>query len=393
MSNDEATREQMAVASVEPSERGIDVFAVAVALLSEWRLGLITFAVVAVFCIGVVFILKPQFVATATVLPQPGRAESGSLASLFSSRGPGTLNVGLLQSRSVQDDVIDRAGLLQLYRVTTKEAAREVLNAKSTFTETPDTLVTLKVRDGNAQNAAKIANAYLDGLQSLNDAMGLQQSIQTARFFEDQLEDERQQLALAETQLANTQKQTGLVAPDAQTQLGLSAIANIRAEITNRQVALAALLQSETEQNPQVQTLHSQISQLQAQERHMEQGSGSPVGAALPAGQMPKNNLDFLRAQRDVKYHDTRVISLANQFAAARLNETFSRSTFQVVDRAVAPERKAWPPRKPFVAGSLVLAALMGLVAVLVKLAWRRIAAEPGHQAQLAQLHRAFGPR
>jgi tyrosine-protein kinase Etk/Wzc len=394
MSREESTQEWIAPASAEAPERGIDIFAVGVAILSEWRLGIVAFAVVTLLCLGFIMALKPQYVATAVLLPEEGHSENGSLASLFSNHGPGLLYVGLLQSRGVQDNVIEHANLMQLFHVSSMENAREILMSKSSFANGLDTLVTISIRDGNAQDAAKIANGYLDALQNLNQSMALQQSAQTTQFFEQQLESEREKLMVAEQQLATTQKQTGLVAPDAQTQIGLTAIASTRAEISSRQEQLTALQQSETEQNPQVLTLRSQIAQLQAQERQMEGGrGGSPVGAALPAGQMPENNLDIVRAQREVKYHDALVTSLSNQFETARLNQAFARSAFQVVDRAVVPERKAWPPRKPFFAASLGFAAFMGIVVILARLTWRRIAADPGHQAQLVQLRKAFGSR
>jgi tyrosine-protein kinase Etk/Wzc len=391
MSREESTKEQ--TAGVEESERGIDVFAVAVAMLSEWRLGIAAFAVVTLLCLGLILVLKPQYVATAVLLPQEGHTDTTGLASLFSNHGPGQLYMGLLQSRTVQDDVVERANLFQIFHVSSMEQARERLNSKSSFAVGVDTLVTITIRDGSAQDAAKIANGYLDALQNLNQTMAVQQSQQTAQFFEQQLHDEQEQLTDAEQQLAGVQKQTGVVAPDTQTQIGLTAIAATRAEISSRREQLTGLLQSETEQNPQVQTLRSQIAQLEAQERQMEGSGGSPAGAALPAGQMPQNNLDIARAQREVKYHETLVTSLSSQFETARLNEAFARSAFQVVDRAVAPERKAWPPRKPFFLASLVFGIIMGIVAILIKLTWRRIAADPEHQAQLMQLRKAFGSR
>lgn len=394
MSTEESTNEQIAAADGEDADHGIDIFAVVVALLSEWRLGIVACVVVSLVCTGIIYTLKPQFIATAVLLPQEGRSDSNSLASLFSNRGPGPLYIGLLQSRSVENNVIERGNLLQTFHVSSMETARGILESKSSFAVGADTLVTVSVRDEDAQNAAKIANGFLDALQNLNDTMGYEQSSQTTKFFEQQLEREREDLITAESDLERTQKHTGLVASDAQTQIGLGAIANTRADITTRQVELAALLQSETEQNPHVQTLRSQIEQLQAQERRMEEGSGiSPVGAAPPAGQMPQNNLDLARAEREVKYHDALVTSLSNQFETARLNEAFARSAFQVVDRAVIPEHKAWPPRKPYFLASLAFGALMGIFAIVAKLAWLRIAADPEHHSQMAQLRKAFGSK
>ena len=155
MSRPETINEQGVTEDAE-AERGIDLFGIVVAILSEWRLGLTAFAIVSVICIGLVFTLKPQFVATAVLLPQSGRGDGGNIASLFSNRGPGQLYIGLLQSRSVEDDVIQHAGLLQLFGTASLEAARNELSAKSSFAEGGDTLVTISVRDGNAQDAARI---------------------------------------------------------------------------------------------------------------------------------------------------------------------------------------------------------------------------------------------
>jgi uncharacterized protein involved in exopolysaccharide biosynthesis len=302
--------------------------------------------------------------------------------------------IGLLRSRSVQDEVIDKVGLLKQFGTTSRETARDILGGMSGFSEDANSLLTISVRDKNAETAAVIANAYLDALQGLNNKMNLAQSVQTREFFKGQLEEERDQLAAAEVQLESTQRRTGVVQPETQTQIGLSAIAATRAQITQLQVQLAALLRGATEQNPEVQRLKSQLAQLQVEERSLEQGSTrSPAGAAPPAAQLPHTNLDLLRAQREVTYHNALVTSLANQFEAARLTEASTRSAFQVVDRAIAPERKAWPPRSPFIAAALVFAVVLALVAIVVKLVWGRLMADPVHRERLGLLRQAASAR
>jgi tyrosine-protein kinase Etk/Wzc len=379
-------------ANADVPEHGIDLFALAVALLAEWRLMLATSLVFFALFFAIIYSLKPMYVADASFVPQAAsRNNTGDLASLFSNHGPGALYIGLLQSRSVQDAVIQRADLMSLFHVTSRETARGILAGKSAFSEGADTIVKVEVRDGNAQNAAKIANAYLDALQGQNEAMGLQQSTQISQFFDRQLQKERDQLAQAETQLARTQKQTGIVSPETQTQFGLSAIAGVRTQITTLQVQLAAMLQSETDGNPQVQRVRSQIAQLQAQEQVLEGSSQSPVGAAPAAANIPQANLDLERDQREVKFHDALVETLASQFETARMNETFGHSAFQVVDLAVVPEHKAWPPRRPYIEIAMVFAAFFGFVIVVLKLFVRRILTDPRHREQMATLRKTFG--
>jgi tyrosine-protein kinase Etk/Wzc len=393
MSPQQPTNDLIPPANADAPEHGIDLFVLAVALLAEWRLMLITSLAFFALFVTFIYTLKPKFVAEASFVPQAAKNSADSGMSLFATHGPGALYIGLLESRSVQDEVIRRTDLMSLFHVTSHETARGILAGKSSFSEGADTIVKVEVKDGNAQNAAKIANAYLDALQVQNESMGLQQSVQTSQFFDRQLDQEREQLSQAEAQLVRTQRQTGLISPETQTQIGLSAIAGVRNQITALQVQLASMLQSETEENPQVQRIRSQLAQLQEQEHALEGSSQSPLGAAPAAGKIPQTNLDIERAEREVKYHDALVNSLAGQLETARLNETLGRSAFQVVDPAVVPEHKAWPPRKPYIIIAAIFAAFFGLVWVVLKLFIRRLLADPGHREQLATLRRAFGSR
>lgn len=373
-------------------EEGIDLVAMLAALVAEWRLWLITFVVVAVASLAYVYSLKPQYVATATFLPSsPGRTETDALASLFSARAPGNLYIGLLGSRSVQDDTIDRAHLLDLFGTHSYEQARAILAGKSSFSEGADSIITIAVRDSNAQNAANIANSYLQGLQDLSDKMAQAQATQTRRFYDQQLEEQRAQLNQAEDAYARLQERTGEVAPGAQASIGISNIAGLRSEINNLQVQLAALRQSETEQNPEVQRVKSQIAQLEAEERAQEAGGGAtPTGAPPPAAKIPAVTVELNRAERDVASHSALVNSLNNQFENARLDEVFSHPAFQVIDKAFAPEKKAWPPRRNYVAAGVVFAAILALFVVVARLIGRRVMMNPTHRAAIDRLRQAF---
>ncbi|HEY5381870.1 MAG TPA: hypothetical protein VIJ65_06415 [Acidobacteriaceae bacterium] len=378
----------------EQDERGVDLLALAIALASEWRLGAKAFLIAFVLLIALIFFLSPQYVATAVILPEGGHSTTSSLSSLFATSGPGGLYMGLLNSRSVQDEVIDRADLMRVFKTSSRETARDILVDKSTFKAGTDSLLTISVKDRRAKIAAGITNAYLQSLRDLNNRMNLEQSAETRDFFKEQIEDERNQLANAETQLETTEQRTGIVQPEAQTQIGLNAIAAVRAQITQLQVQMAALLRGATSQNPQVQRLQSQIAQLQSEEHAMEQGSSSaPAGAAPPAQQLPKTNLDVLRAQREVTFHNALVTALAGQFETARGIEEEARPEFQVVDRAIVPEHKAWPPRRLFLIAAIVLSCIVALIAIVLRLAWRRIERDPEHREQLAQLRQAIKGR
>ena len=112
------------------SDEGIDLVNVFAAILAEWKVALITFAVVAIAGLLYVRSLKPQYVASATFLPSEGHTEAANLASIFNASGPGSLYLGLMRSRSVQDDVLERAHLLQLWNTRSYELGRMILGGQ-----------------------------------------------------------------------------------------------------------------------------------------------------------------------------------------------------------------------------------------------------------------------
>jgi len=372
-------------------DQGIDLLAVVAAFVVEWRLILITWFVVTLVATMITYSLKSLYVAKAVILPQSSRNDSDSLAAVFSPRSPGGVFVGLLKSDTVANDVVDRAGLLAVYKTTSHEAARGRLGGQTTITAGLDSLLSISVRDADAKRAATIANAYLDALEDLNLSMAHSQGQIVEDFFSQQLEQEREALSKAEVQLEQTEKQTGLVLPEVQTQIGLTTIQGLRSQITTLEVQLASLRQSETDENPQVQRLRSQIGQLQAQENSLEAGTHSaPMGAAPPADQLPTNNIDIARAQRDVRFHDQLVGSLASQFEAARLNQDLARPAFQVIDHALVPEGRAWPPRRLFLMAGIVFGLFCGLFAVIAKLTLRRLLSDPANAPSFQAMRQAF---
>ena len=376
--------------SAEPDDDGIDLFEVATVFFIEWRYFLVTACVAFLLGVVLVYSITPLYEASASLMPQ-GKEDSSNLATLFSGRSPGDVFAGLLASRSVADDVIDRTNLLEIYKTSSREKARNMLAGASIFATGKDTLVTIKVRNRDAQTAMRIANAYLDGLESQREKMVLHEGEGHSRFFQQQIAQEAAALSAAEQSLKQVQERSGVVQPEAQTTIGLNAIAEVRGQITNLQVELSALLLGASDQNSQVRALRAQIAQLQGQEQSLESASGAGgAGAAASAKQMPELNLEYARRQREVKYHEVLFNSISTQYEVARLNGGNSGAPFVIVDRAVAPEVKAWPPRKLLLVLVFVFSVIIGFVIVGIRLLWRKLRADPLQDARFAAIRNSF---
>lgn len=370
-------------------EDSINLLDLLVRFVAKWRTFAVGFLVTLLVGVFVTYRIKPLYEANISILPSQSAQETNSLSTLFSGRRSGDVYVGLLRSRAVLDDVIRRMDLRRIYGMQSQDIARGMLFQGTKIVAGTDSIIFVQVRDASSATAMHIANAYVDALEDQQVAMAASQSGLRRQFYSKQLQQEKDALALAEEDLRKTQESLGIVQVQQQTQIGLSAIADIRAQITTLQVHLASLLMSETEQNPEVLTLRRQIGQLQAQEHSLEAGtSNRAAGAAMPAGRMPEANLEYIRKEREVRYHDALFNSLAHELENARLSEAASAESFQVVDRAVEPEFKAWPPRRMLLLLSLGIGLFVGLVAVALHLLVEKIVRDPANRPELNALRR-----
>jgi uncharacterized protein involved in exopolysaccharide biosynthesis len=294
----------------------------------------------------------------AGLAPAAGMSGLGFLSGL-GLRNPADLYIGVLESRTVADSLITKFKLKDVYSVADYTRARKKLARNTRIESGKDSLIHIKVDDHNAARAAKLANAYVDELAGSNSRLTLNEAGQRRLFYEAQLKKEKEELADAELGLRNTQQATGLVAPGGQAEALLRVGAQLHAEILTRETQLAAMKTFAADDNPRLQIVKRELSVLQAQLNELEQGDYKAGTLELPTGQLPEASLKYLRAVRELKYHETLFEVLARQYEAARLDEAKSGASIQIVDRAVTPERKSWPPRTLLVLAAATAAFLI----------------------------------
>jgi capsule polysaccharide export protein KpsE/RkpR len=168
-----------------------------------------------------------------------------------------------------------------------------------------DQFVSVTVRAKEPEMAVKIANAYPEALSRLNRTIALSQAAHRWEYFEGPLEQEKNKLADAEEQLKQAQQKTGMVLPEAQVQLGLNAIAQLKSQITGLNEQLAALMTGSTDQNPQVVQLKSQIASLNGQLARLQAQNGGS-GTKTSSAEMPGLTLEIERKAREVRFHEAR---------------------------------------------------------------------------------------
>lgn len=366
---------------VEEEEDSIDL----VALFQTLRRGKRTIfrVTLAAFliCTAVAFLLPFRYTSTASFIPpnlNSGSSMASALAGQLSALGAGDLlgggkssgdlYSGILRSRSVASELVKRFDLMRIYRVKKESLAKRALDSDTTVAvDAKSSIVTLEVTAKSPVLAHDLANAYMDALRETEGRLALGQSSQRRLFFGQQLAKEKDDLEEAEVELKKTEEQSGLIAPSGQTESQIRTIAETQAQVAVRQVQLAALRQSATDQNPEVIRLRSEIGDLMGQLSRLQTGNGDRSTASIPTSKVPALQLEYVRKTREVKYHEALFEALAKQFEAARLDEARDVPVLQVLDAASYPDAKSSPKRLYYMLGGLFFGFFASCVWVLVR--------------------------
>ena len=212
-------------------------------------------------------------------------------------------------------------------------------------------------------------------------------------FFEKQLKETKENLVKAEHDLQIVQEKSGVIVLDKQAEALITGAAQVRAQISEREVQLKVMRTGATEQNPDVVRLNSELRALRGELARMESSQGGAAGSAvdMPVGRIPAAAIDYVRARRELKLQEALLESMVRQYEIAKLDEAKEGPQLQQVDLALKPDKKAKPSRTLIVLVGSLLAFLLASAWVI----WRRWAAvarslAPEGEAQWMRLRRAW---
>jgi uncharacterized protein involved in exopolysaccharide biosynthesis len=386
----------MAMDNVAPSqnqqETGLSLLELVLIVAEHLRLVIAVPLGTALLALGVAFLIPPTYTATARILPpsQPQSisaalaAQLGSLAALVGGsagiKNPADQYVALLKSRTVRDAIIDRFNLKVLYDVRYREDARKQLDKNTNiYAGVRDGIISIEVDDRDAKRAADVANAFVEELRILTNALAITEAGQRRVFFQEQVSKAKTNLVTSEMALRGSAVNEATLRTVPQS--ALESLARLKAQITAQEIKLASLRAFMTNTNPEFRLATQELDALRAALAQAEKGYSLTASS---------NGAEYIAKYRDFKYHETLFELMAKQYELARLDEAREGAVIQVVDAAQAPERKSRPKRALIAVLAGLGALFITVLFVVVRQSVRTIAASPRTSAKFNELRRKF---
>lgn len=389
-------------ASTPQPETEVSLLDLTVLLLANKRfitrfvLGAAISAVIVAFLIPVqyeakVMLLPPQqnsSVASALLGQMGNLGGLGSLGSLAGGLGmktPADMYIALLTSRTVEDAMIQRFGLMAEYREKKLSDTRKALERRVTATAgTKDGLIRLTIEDHDSKRAAELANGYVDEFRRISATLAITEAARRRLFFDHELQQAKDDLTASEEAMQKTQQSTGVLQIDSQARSLIESAAVLRAQVVAKEVQVQSMRSFAAEDNPALILAKQQLAALQSQLNQIA-GSHQDLGSdiVMSKGRVTQAGLEYLRRYRDLKYRETVFELLAKELEIAKLDEAREGEIVQVVDAAVPPDTKSSPHRTLIVLGVTILAFFVATFWVILRQSLQRTFALPENRQRL----------
>lgn len=356
----------------------------------------------------IAFLIPKRFQTTARLMPpdQGGSgmgmamiaAASGGIGSQLGSslgsmagdllglKSSSDLFIGILQSRTAQDDVIDKFNLRKVYSDRRMEDARDDL-AKNTSVsaDRKSGIISIQVVDKSPTRAAAMAGEYINELNQVVTLLNTSSAHRERVFLEDRLTQVRQDLETAEQNFSQfATKNTALDIP-AQGKAMIEAAATLEGQLIAAQTELEGLKQVYADGNVRVRSTQARVDELRRQlEKSLGNKSGDPGTGNGPNRQslypsireLPALGVGYADLYRNTKIQEAVFQTLTQQYELAKVEEAKETPSVKVLDPPDVPEKKSFPPRLLIMMLGTMLTMATVVVWVLIKQRWEEV--EPG---------------
>ena len=277
----------------------------------------------------------------------------------------------ILRSRTMQDAVIDRFDLAEVYGISVREYVREEL-ANNTIIEeareggigfSPIVSVSLSVTDRSPERAKEIAEFYMSQLDSMMTGINRKNAETTLRTYERRYLQNVQELEEAEQALTAFQEEAGILEPESQLRAMMSTIGELRAQMVGLDVQINIAKATLRESAPQVMELEKQRAEVEKvyndlirdSEREFSgsAGTGSGTGSRTgmsgdlfpPMMEMPKMGLEYARLFRERTIQEKIYELIYPQYEQQKMLLDDTNSGIRLIDEANLPTYKHKPKR------------------------------------------------
>jgi tyrosine-protein kinase Etk/Wzc len=352
-------------------------------IIYKWKkLLIINLSLILIITIVLVLLMPNEYKSTATIMTPPenstdlgglgGILSSGSSAmslgaQLFGVAGstPQDMLMGILNSRTIQVNVIKHFNLLQYYEIDDEnmDKALKAFQGDISFNPNEYGMIEISTINKDPELSSRISNYFVEILDSLNISLNIKQARNNRLFIEKRYNQNVRDLKAAEDSMYVFQKKYGILEIPEQLESIIQSAGEIEAQLATSEIQAELLKQQVGEYSPQYKTAANQVKLLKNKINELKSSDklSATSGILFPLKRAPEYLLRYYRYYRNIEIQQSILEVVLPIYEQAKVEEQKSIPTILVLDSAVPPQIKDSPKRTFIVLGVFFL-GLFGLL-------------------------------
>jgi uncharacterized protein involved in exopolysaccharide biosynthesis len=306
----------------------------------------------------------------------------GGIASeLLGQKSSSDLLVGVLNSRSVEDKLIQKFDLRKVYGVRRMEDARKDLADRTDISiDRKSQIITVNVTDKSPQRAAAMAQAYVEELNHLVAEVSTSSARRERIFLEGRLQAVNQDLEAAEKEFSQFASKNTAIDIKEQGRAMVDAAATLQGQYIAARSELEGLRQLYADSNVRVRSAQARVAEL---ENQLKKVGGKDESTSLEKAtqgdslypsirKLPLLGVTYADLYRKTKVQEAVFETLTQEYELAKVQEAKEIPTVKVLDPPNLPEKKSFPPRLLLTLLGATLALACGVAWVFGRTRWEQ---------------------
>jgi len=350
----------------------------------------------------IAFLIPKHYESTTRLMPPDEQSRSGmallavlsgkmngGLGSLGAMAGDalglkssGALFVGVLRSRTIQDDLVNKFDLRKVYSVRHWEGARRKLASNTEISEDRKSgIITITVTDSSPRRAAAMAQEYVAALNSVVSQVSTSSAHRERVFLEQRLAQVKQDLEAAEKDFGQFASKNATIDIKEQGKAMVTAAATLQGALIAAESELEGLKQIYTDDNFRIRSLRARVAEFRTQleklggkEEIATDATEQQDGSLYPSiRKLPLLGVSYADLYRRTKVQEAVFETLTQEYELAKVAEAKEIPTVKVLDPGDVPERKSFPPRLMIMLLGTFLCFAFAVAWVLGRARWEEI--------------------
>jgi capsule polysaccharide export protein KpsE/RkpR len=366
----------------------------------------------------IVILIPSRYAATTRLMPPDPPAGAGMAVlagiagkmgstlgalggDLFGMNTSADLFAGVLQSRTVQNDLVSKYDLRRVYSVKRLIDARKELARQTDISiDRKSGILSIAVTDHDAKRATALAEEYVVELNNVVTQLNTSSAHRERVFLEERLQQVKGELESAEKDFSQFASKNGAIDIKEQGKAMVEAAAILEGQLIAAQTELQGLRQIFTDQNIRVRTMQARIDELHRQ--LVKMGGKSELQGSNPSQEdelypsirrLPLLGVGYADLYRRMKVEETVFETLTQQYEIAKVQEAKEVPSVRVLDPAEIPERKVFPPRTLLTLLGALLAMAAGIGWVAVTDGWEKMDPQDPGKLLVLDMARSVKPQ